>query len=81
MSRTSKRLRSIVITVIAVAATNFAISLAGAGPSIPTRATQELKSGNPILPNAPRPKSGNPILPNAPRPKSGNPILPNAPRP
>ena len=79
MSRTSKRLRSIVITVIAVAATNFAISFA---------------SGVPTMPDAPRPKSGVPTMPDAPRPKvesqkaldnyaarSGVPTMPDAPRP
>jgi len=47
MSRTANRLRSIVITVIAVAATNLAISYA---------------SGVPTIPEAPRPKSGVPTI-------------------
>ncbi len=76
MSRTAKRLRSIAVTVIAIAATNYAISFA---------------SGVPIRPDAPRPRittpsSGVPIRPDAPRPKaagpsSGVPIRPDAPRP
>lgn len=76
MSRTAKRLRSIAVTVIAIAATNYAISFA---------------SGVPIRPDSPRPKvsklsSGVPIRPDSPRPKasgpsSGVPIRPDSPRP
>ncbi len=76
MSRTAKRLRSIAVTVIAIAATNYAISFA---------------SGVPTRPEAPRPKvttpsSGIPTRPEAPRPKvgqpsSGVPTIPDCPRP
>ena len=66
MSRTAKRTRSLVITIIAIAVTNIAISYA---------------SGIPILPDSPKPKSGIPILPDSPKPKSGIPILPDSPKP
>jgi hypothetical protein len=59
MSRNAKRIRSIALTVLAIAATNYAISFA---------------SGVPIRPDAPKPKkdvvsSGVPIRPDAPKPK------------
>ncbi len=79
MSRTANRLRSIVITVIAVAATNLAISYASGVPTIPE--APRPKSGVPTIPEAPRPKSGVPTIPEAPRPKSGVPTIPEAPRP
>ncbi len=53
MSRTARRLRAILFTIVAVGATNLAISYA---------------SGVPMIPDAPRPKSGVPMIPDAPRP-------------
>ena len=53
MSLIAKRTRSLVITIIAIAITNIAISYA---------------SGIPILPDSPKPKSGMPIIPDAPKP-------------
>ena len=70
MPRTARRFRSLVVTVIAVVATNIAISFA-----------DNQKSGVPIVPDGPRPKSGVPIVPDGPRPKSGVPIVPDGPRP
>jgi hypothetical protein len=55
MSTTAKRIRSLVITVMAIAVANVAISFASGE-----------KSGVP-LPDGPRPKSGVP-LPDGPRP-------------
>ncbi len=66
MSSTAKRFRSLVIAIIAIAATNFAISFA---------------SGIPVMPDNPRPKSGIPVMPDNPRPKSGIPVMPDNPRP
>ncbi len=66
MSRTAKRARALLITILAVGATNLAVSFA---------------SGVPMIPDAPRPKSGVPMIPDAPRPKSGVPMIPDAPRP
>jgi hypothetical protein len=66
MSRTAKRTRSLVITIIAIAVTNIAISYA---------------SGIPVLPDSPKPKSGIPVLPDSPKPKSGIPVLPDSPKP
>ncbi len=66
MTATAKRVRALVITVIAIAATNYAVTFA---------------SGIPTFPDAPRPKSGIPTFPDAPRPKSGIPTFPDAPRP
>ena len=70
MSHTAKRLRSLVIAVIAIAATNFAISFAS-----------DQRSGIAGLPDMPRPKSGIAGLPDMPRPKSGVAGLPDMPRP
>lgn len=76
MSRNVKRIRAIAVTVIAVAATNYAISFA---------------SGVPVRPDSPKPKfttpsSGVPVRPDCPRPKvdklaSGVPVRPDCPRP
>ena len=79
MHSTVKRLRSIAITLAAVAATNLAISYASGLPMIPD--APRPKSGLPMIPDAPRPKSGLPMIPDAPRPKSGLPMIPDAPRP
>jgi hypothetical protein len=59
MSRNAKRFRSIALAIVAIAATNYAITFA---------------SGVPIRPDAPKPKkdvvsSGVPIRPDAPKPK------------
>ncbi len=66
MSSTAKRFRSLVITVAAVAATNFAISYA---------------SGVATIPDTPKPKSGVATVPDTPRPKSGVATVPDTPRP
>ena len=79
MSSTAKRFRSLVITVIAIAAANFAVSFASGVPVLPD--SPRPKSGVPVLPDSPRPKSGVPVLPDSPRPKSGVPVLPDSPRP
>lgn len=79
MSRTAKRTRSLVITIIAIAVTNIAISYASGIPILPD--SPKPKSGIPILPDSPKPKSGIPILPDSPKPKSGIPILPDSPKP
>ena len=57
MSSTAKRIRSVVITVIAIAVTNVAISFATGA-----------KSGVPAAPDGPKPKSGVPAAPDGPRP-------------
>ena len=57
MSTTAKRIRSLVITVMAIAITNVAISFATGQ-----------KSGVPAVPDGPRPKSGVPAVPDGPRP-------------
>ena len=66
MSLIAKRIRSLVVTVIAIAVANIAISYA---------------SGMPIIPDSPKPKSGMPIIPDSPKPKSGMPIIPDSPKP
>ncbi len=53
MSLIAKRIRSLVVTVIAIAVANIAISYA---------------SGMPIIPDSPKPKSGMPIIPDSPKP-------------
>jgi hypothetical protein len=79
MSRTAKRTRSVVITVIAIAVTNIAISYASGVPIFPD--SPKPKSGVPIFPDSPKPKSGVPIFPDSPKPKSGVPIFPDSPKP
>ena len=79
MSSTAKRFRSLAITVIAVAATNYAISFASGVPTVPD--SPRPKSGVPTVPDSPRPKSGVPTVPDSPRPKSGVPTVPDSPRP
>ena len=76
MSKNTKKLRAIALTVIGVMATNIAISFAS-GDSEKTY-TQAKKpevrtSGAPAYPNPPRPRSetktsGAPTFPNPPRP-------------
>ena len=56
MSQLSKRSRSLVITVMAIAATNIAISFAS---------DQKFSKGNPAIASM---KSGVPTLPDFPRP-------------
>ena len=82
MSKNARRFRSLVITIVAVAATNAAIAIASGVPILPD-SPRPKTSGVPILPDSPRPHtSGVPILPDSPRPHtSGVPILPDSPRP
>lgn len=83
MSHKVKRFRSLVITVIAIAATNYAISFA-AGQKSGAAALPDVprpKSGAAALPDVPRPKSGAAALPDVPRPRSGAAALPDVPRP
>ena len=86
MSKNARRFRSLVITVVAVAATNAAIALASGVPMLPD-SPRPKTSGVPMLPDSPRPfvserTSGVPMLPDSPRPRtSGVPMLPDSPRP
>ena len=57
MSRTAKRVRTLVLTVLAIIATNAAIATAF-----------NEKGGIPMVPDVPRPKSGLPMVPDVPRP-------------
>ena len=69
MSQTAKRFRSLVITVMAIAATNIAISFASDHSNAASKQQLTIsKSGVPNLPDFPRPKSGVPNLPDFPRP-------------
>ena len=82
MSRTARRIRSLVITVAAICVANIAISLTDSKSGVPIIPDMPRpKSGVPIIPDMPRPKSGVPIIPDMPRPKSGVPIIPDMPRP
>ena len=70
MSRQTKRIRSLVIMLIAVAATNAAISYGFSRENSVTDVaslTAE-KSGMPMLPDPPRPRGGLPMVPDVPRP-------------
>ena len=79
MSRTAKRFRSLVITVIAIGLTNIAISYASGVGTVPE--TPRPKSGVGTVPETPRPKSGVGTVPETPRPKSGVGTVPETPRP
>ncbi len=68
MSSTMKRLRSVIITVILVASTNYAISLTN-------------KSGVATIPNMPKPRSGVATIPDMPKPRSGVATIPDMPKP
>jgi hypothetical protein len=79
MSRVAKRVRSLVITVIAIAVTNIALSYASGVSTIPD--SPRPKSGVSTIPDSPRPKSGVSTIPDSPRPKSGVSTIPDSPRP
>jgi hypothetical protein len=79
MSRTAKRTRSLVITVIAIALTNIAITYASGVAVVPD--TPRPRSGVAVVPDTPRPKSGVAVVPDTPRPKSGVAVVPDTPRP
>jgi hypothetical protein len=79
MTRSAKRLRSLVITVIAIGLTNIAISYASGVGVIPD--SPRPKSGVGVIPDSPRPKSGVGVIPDSPRPKSGVGVIPDSPRP
>jgi len=70
MSRRNNRLRSLVIALIAIVATNVAISHGfSAKNSLPALSEEtKSKSGLPIIPDPPKPRSGIPIVPDVPRP-------------
>lgn len=82
MSKNARRFRSLIITVVAVAATNAAIAFASGVPMIPD-SPRPKDSGVPMIPDSPRPKdSGVPMIPDSPRPRtSGVPMIPDSPRP
>lgn len=82
MSSNARRFRSLIVTVVAVAATNAAIAFASGVPSIPD-SPRPRTSGVPAIPDSPRPKdSGVPAIPDSPRPRtSGVPAIPDSPRP
>jgi len=70
MPSTLKRVRAIVITLIVVASTNYAISLASSS-----------KSGVTMIPDMPKPKSGVTMIPDMPKPRSGVTMIPDMPKP
>ena len=69
MSATIKRFRSVVITIIVIASTNYAISLASN------------KSGVTTTPDMPKPKSGVTTTPDMPKPRSGVTTTQDMPKP
>jgi len=79
MKNTIKRFRAIVITVIAIAATNFTLSSASGVATIPD--SPRPKSGVATIPDSPRPRSGVATVPDSPRPRSGVATVPDSPRP
>ncbi len=82
MSSTFKRLRSVVITLIVVASTNYAISLTTSRSGVTTLPDMpKPRSGVTTLPDMPKPKSGVTTLPDMPKPRSGVTTLPDMPKP
>jgi len=79
MSRTAKRTRSLVITVIAIALTNIAISYASGVAVVPD--SPKPRSGVAVVPDSPKPKSGVAVVPDSPKPKSGVAVVPDSPKP
>ena len=71
--RNLKRVRSIMLTIALVVATNIAISYAGTGFGN--------KAGIALIPDSPRPKAGIALIPDSPRPKAGIALIPDSPRP
>jgi hypothetical protein len=83
MSTTLKRFRSVVITIIVIASTNYAISLTTLNRSGVT-ATPDVpkpRSGVTATPDVPKPKSGVTATPDVPKPKSGVTATPDVPKP
>jgi len=82
MSGSLKRLRSIVITIILVASTNYAISLASNKSGVTTIPDMpKPRSGVTTMPDMPKPKSGVTTIPDMPKPRSGVTTMPDMPRP
>ena len=83
MSPTLKRMRAVVITLIVVASTNYAISLTSSGRSGNTMIPDmpKPKSGVTMIPDMPKPRSGNTMIPDMPKPRSGNTMIPDMPKP
>jgi hypothetical protein len=83
MTTTMKRFRSIVIMLIAVASTNYAISLATSSRSgvatIPDM--PKPRSGVATIPDMPKPRSGVATIPDMPKPRSGVATIPDMPKP
>jgi hypothetical protein len=70
VSRQTKRIRSLVLTLVAIAATNAAIAY-GFGHDATVAGSLTIgseKSGMPMLPDPPRPRGGIPMVPDVPRP-------------
>ena len=80
MSRTAKRFRSLVITIIAIAATNFALSYASSLP-MSSGSAPISKMGVGVRPESPRPKMAVGVRPESPRPKMAVGVRPESPRP
>ena len=81
MSRTVKRFRSLFLTIIVVASTNYAISLTGRSGVATIPDMPKPRSGVATIPDMPRPKSGVATIPDMPRPRSGVATIPDMPRP
>ena len=82
MTSNLKRLRSVVIALIVVASTNYAISLTTSRSGVTTVPDMPRpKSGVTTVPDMPRPKSGVTTVPDMPRPRSGVTTVPDMPRP
>ncbi len=82
MQSNLKRLRSIVITLIVVASTNYALSLTTSRSGVATIPDMpKPRSGVATIPDMPKPKSGVATIPDMPKPRSGVATIPDMPKP
>jgi len=83
MEATMRRLRSVVIAIIVIASTNYAVSLTFSNRSGVTTTPDMPKprSGVTTTPDMPKPRSGVTTTPDMPKPKSGVTTTPDMPKP
>ena len=82
MQSNFKRFRSLVITLIVVASTNYAISFTTSRSGVASVPDMPRpKSGVASVPDMPKPRSGVASVPDMPRPRSGVASVPDMPRP
>lgn len=81
MSSMTKRFRSVLLTVVAVASTNYAISFTGKSGVATVPDMPKPRSGVATVPDMPKPRSGVATVPDMPKPRSGVATVPDMPKP